>query len=683
MNAAPSISDFIILKPISRGAYGYELNNLAKSISFRKVFLGTKKKSKNQLYAIKVMSKSAVCKKNLVGQVTAERNALAVSKCPYIVHLYYSLQTKNYVYLIMEYLIGGDLKSLIMMAGYLDERHASLYMAEMVIAVKYLHEHGIIHRDLKPDNILITAKGHLKLTDFGLSSVNWSKVLSPADVLYTPSATCMPQAFFRTPGQIISLTTELSFKHSQVIESSDTPSDSHLIADPLVTYRPSLNVDELPHSRSWSSPSLDNSVGSRTRFLSDDLKPLKHQMPLRTPDSPISSIGGKNDHCDDQSNSQLPCSSSPVHCRYKAIPHLRRALSAVKLHHSNNDSLTSSPSTHSLEANSRNHTEITEGNKGNVPYTLGFVFKTPSRPPRKSARTHAPATISFDRIGRRKHITSADFDNAMCLSQLNPSKLPIFGGNSTSLEAKVTPLRTPRSLRPRSNLVTSKAKGRGREFKLDPRICKTSSQLFDSSSGESLETSARSSDHKPAALPLALRSTGVPYDPQNSAIFHYEPRKPPSSSAVSHLRLGHVLGTPEYLAPELLTFQHCQQAADNPAVDWWALGVILFEMITGVSPFADDSLEEIFDHIIKLDIPWPNREETELGKGGGISPEAEDLIRGLLEREPARRLETANNIEQHAFFAQVGPWSNLQNVTMPFVPCPDDDADTCYFEARP
>ena len=75
----------------------------------------------------------------------------------------------------MEYLIGGDLKSLIMMAGYLDERHAALYLAEMVIAVRYLHKHNIIHRDLKPDNILITAKGHLKLTDFGLSSVNWSR----------------------------------------------------------------------------------------------------------------------------------------------------------------------------------------------------------------------------------------------------------------------------------------------------------------------------------------------------------------------------------------------------------------------------------------------------------------------------------------------------------------------------
>ena len=78
----------------------------------------------------------------------------------------------------MEYLIGGDLKSLITVAGYLDERHSALYLAEMAIAVKYLHKHGIIHRDLKPDNVLITAKGHLKLTDFGLSSVNWHRGMS-------------------------------------------------------------------------------------------------------------------------------------------------------------------------------------------------------------------------------------------------------------------------------------------------------------------------------------------------------------------------------------------------------------------------------------------------------------------------------------------------------------------------
>ncbi|CDS39576.1 serine:threonine protein kinase greatwall [Echinococcus multilocularis] len=540
----------------------------------------------------------------------------------------------------MEYLIGGDLKSLIMAAGYLDERPASLYMAEMVIAVKYLHEHGIIHRDLKPDNVLITAKGHLKLTDFGLSSVSWSKVLSPADVLYTPSATRMSQAFSRTPGQIISLTTDLSFKNSQVTESSGASFKSHLITGAA---------------------------------LNPFLSKLKSQ---------ISSIGGRDDHYDDQLGSRLPRSSSPVHCHYMALPRLRRALSAVKLHCPSDNSLASSSSTHSHGAAPGNHSEVTEeGDKENVPTTtFGLCFKTPSRPPRRAARTQAPATISFDDIGQRKHITSADFNNAVCLSQLDPSKPPAFGRESTPLQAQVTPLRTPRSLRRPSNLVTSQATGRGRGIKLDPQICKTASQLFDSSSSESVEASARSFDHEPPPPPLSLRLTGIPYDPQNSASFRYEPRKPPPSSAVAHLRPGHVFGTPEYLAPELLTYPQCQQAADNPAVDWWALGVILFEMLTGVSPFADDSLEEIFEHIIKLDIPWPVGEEVRLSEGGGISPTAEALIRGLLEREPPQRLETAKNIEQHAFFTQVGPWSNLQNVTMPFVPCPDDDADTCYFE---
>ncbi|VDM30190.1 unnamed protein product, partial [Hydatigera taeniaeformis] len=554
---APSISDFVILKPISRGAYG-------------KVFLGAKKNNRNQLYAIKVMSKSAMHKKNL----------------------------------IMEYLIGGDLKSLIMMAGYLDERHASLYMAEMVIAVKYLHEHGIIHRDLKPDNILITAKGHLKLTDFGLSSVSWSKVLSPADVLYTPSATQTQQGFLRTPGQVISLTTDLSFllgffgalqKNSLLTESSDAPSDSNVM------------------------------VGL----------------------SPISSIGGSNECYDDKLDLRLPRSSSPAHCRYVSLPHLRRTFSAVKLTYSTKNSLASSSSINSLDADQRSCAKSMEdNNKENVPYTPGFEFKTPSRPPRKGIRTKAPATTSFDHIGRRKHITSADFNNAICLSQLNPSKPIKFDEGTAPLGAQVTPLRTP------------------------------------SSDGESNDMPTRSFGHQPTPVPVALRLTGIPYDPHTSASFHCEPRQPPSSSALPYSRPRHVLGTPEYLAPELLAFPHYQQAADNPAVDWWALGVILFEMLTGVSPFADDNLEDIFDHIIKLDIPWPNSEETQLEEGGGISPQAEELIKGLLEREPTRRLEMAENIEQHAFFIQVGLWSNLQNVAMPFVPCPDGDADTCYFEVR-
>lgn len=118
------------------------------------------------------MRKSEMINKNMVSQVITERNALALSRSPLCVSLFYSLQSTNYVYLVMEYMVGGDLKSLLAMYGYFDEATARFYVAEMTLALQYLHSHGIVHRDIKPDNMLLSASGHLKLTDFGLSKID-------------------------------------------------------------------------------------------------------------------------------------------------------------------------------------------------------------------------------------------------------------------------------------------------------------------------------------------------------------------------------------------------------------------------------------------------------------------------------------------------------------------------------
>lgn len=75
----------------------------------------------------------------------------------------------------MEYMIGGDLKSLLAVSGYFDEPAAKFYCAEITLALEYLHKHNIIHRDIKPDNMLLTATGHVKLTDFGLSKIELSR----------------------------------------------------------------------------------------------------------------------------------------------------------------------------------------------------------------------------------------------------------------------------------------------------------------------------------------------------------------------------------------------------------------------------------------------------------------------------------------------------------------------------
>ncbi|KAI9140186.1 serine/threonine protein kinase 15 [Paraphysoderma sedebokerense] len=154
----PSITDFEFIKPISRGAFG-------------RVYLA-RKKTTQDLFAIKILKKDDMIRKNMVNHVLAERRVLSLSKTPHVVKLYYAFQSRFYLFLVMEYLIGGDLSSLLTVFGVFDEGMAKIYVAEIVLALEYLHSHNITHRDLKPDNMLIDAEGHLKLTDFGLSRIS-------------------------------------------------------------------------------------------------------------------------------------------------------------------------------------------------------------------------------------------------------------------------------------------------------------------------------------------------------------------------------------------------------------------------------------------------------------------------------------------------------------------------------
>ncbi|KAL8514409.1 hypothetical protein ACS0TY_013500 [Phlomoides rotata] len=152
-----SIDDFDIIKPISRGAYG-------------KVFMA-RKRTTGDLFAIKVLKKIDMLRKNDIDRILAERNILITVRNPFVVRFFYSFTSTDKLYLVMEYLNGGDLYSLLKKVGCLEEAVARTYIAELVLALEYLHSLGIVHRDLKPDNILIAHDGHIKLTDFGLSKI--------------------------------------------------------------------------------------------------------------------------------------------------------------------------------------------------------------------------------------------------------------------------------------------------------------------------------------------------------------------------------------------------------------------------------------------------------------------------------------------------------------------------------
>lgn len=85
------------------------------------------------------------------------------------VHLHWAFQTKNSLFLVMDYCPGGELSVHLQHAERFSEEVAVFYAAEIVLALEHLHRHGIIYRDLKPENMLLTASGHLKLVDFGIS----------------------------------------------------------------------------------------------------------------------------------------------------------------------------------------------------------------------------------------------------------------------------------------------------------------------------------------------------------------------------------------------------------------------------------------------------------------------------------------------------------------------------------
>ncbi|XP_031502888.1 probable serine/threonine protein kinase IRE isoform X2 [Nymphaea colorata] len=166
-----SIDDFEILKPISRGAFG-------------RVFLA-RKRATGDLFAIKVLKKADTIRKNAVDSILAERNILISVQNPFVVRFFYSFTCRENLYLVMEYLNGGDLYSLLRNLGCLSEDVARVYIAEVVLALEYLHSMNVIHRDLKPDNLLIAHDGHIKLTDFGLSKVG---LINSTDDLSGPTA---------------------------------------------------------------------------------------------------------------------------------------------------------------------------------------------------------------------------------------------------------------------------------------------------------------------------------------------------------------------------------------------------------------------------------------------------------------------------------------------------------------
>lgn len=171
MLGKPKLEDFVILKVIGRGVMGKVM--LVRHIHTRK------------LYALKSIHKEWILSHGQVQHAKSERAILAAfsdsffnigdeeeeANSGFLIKLHASFQTSTEIFYVLDFMVGGDLASIIAREGRLGEAKAKFLAAEISVGLHLLHEKGIVYRDLKPENVLLDSRGHVVLTDFGLSKI--------------------------------------------------------------------------------------------------------------------------------------------------------------------------------------------------------------------------------------------------------------------------------------------------------------------------------------------------------------------------------------------------------------------------------------------------------------------------------------------------------------------------------
>ncbi|XP_039449986.2 serine/threonine-protein kinase greatwall [Culex pipiens pallens] len=712
----PTIKDFCILKPISRGAFG-------------KVFLGYKKNNDHdKLFAIKVMRKSDMINKNMISQVITERNALALSRSPFCVTLYYSLQTISSVFLVMEYMVGGDLKSLLAMYGFFEESAARFYTAEICLALQYLHKHGIVHRDIKPDNMLISATGHVKLTDFGLSRIEMRRDLEISDLI-----NCSPNLNARTPGQLLSLTSHLSFgSHEkrqleqptdQLHQSSENDSDCSFsnskqndskmsgvspffsaeqngsviegLREVRATTPPAEKTADMTSSYYTCNSSVD---GGRSSSTGSYESVGNGQVQV------VVSDGGSNKENSDSNNKEargekaeqhsknsfdfllIPSQKSKTHIsndsgvssRKSDISHIPAELSAIEKAECSHSSNRQDDYSCSDFSRSYSMSNINESNHSRLDY----------HSPIKNGSRCFKRPEYFRGIKRKRHLVSrvdslaSDPDGSATSTGLTQEIDVMDIGSSTPKKRKATsPIKGVLKVRSLSDDEMPVNENLGTVMFSTPvssqKIRREGGQLGKLKSTRfALPSSIEQPRKSQAFIKIADESvmspictgkavTNVENTPKTVKTPFRTPKSVRRAPAGSDER---ILGTPDYLAPELLL-----QQGHGPAVDWWALGVCLYEFMTGIPPFNDETPQKVFENILSRNIEWPQDDES-------LSPGAVEAVESILEMDPVKRPQ-AEQMMQMAFFESID-WTALESAPPPFIPNPDDPQDTGYFEAR-
>ncbi|CAB1341201.1 unnamed protein product, partial [Coregonus sp. 'balchen'] len=733
-----------------------------------------------------VVKKSDMRDKNMAHQMKAERDALALSKSPFVVHLFYCLQTATNVYLVMEYLIGGDVKSLLHIYGYFDEDILADILTTPSLA--------------KPKQDYFRTPGQVLslISSLGLNTpAVESKCRSSTSAVFSPMSCGKIEQ--RKNSLCSPLRRQKEYLHSPVCHSRTLGPNSFVFSSYALTKsltprllksRRRFETMSAGSSQSCLFPSTTDSEGGVSPLWEVEQKEMENFLHLygRNTSGPM---GGKStsdmrmqrrdsalaslDNLDLRGQLHREPSTGELSRKAKAEPLAEKRLQFNEVEQS------APPQKPDRSQPIRGYVSGVEGQcategkpkGGHVVVTSAGkrVFEEVERSPEQLESLSKKSDSAYQRCYGVPEIA---LKNRTGLTGVFANvHLEVFGseGRGTA-EGQVSKRSSPiavaknllceldgpaegvfvegtsfgeelsRSLSADSEGSThemsivvnsptpkrsaqSAKEGRWALFhlddiqyhpaispsapllpqpptfaipELDPRVAKSPSFLkprnavafrsYCSSINRSnmswnsrlslgsvgaMDTVTSASYHSmPAAVtPVQKRpssNNSLYQTPQPTTTSHTPFRTPKSvRRAPVPVEGVPILGTPDYLAPELLSGK-----PHDFMVDWWALGVCLFEFLTGVPPFNDETPLLVFQNILNRDIPGEEK----------LSHNSQNAIEILLTMDMNKRAGLkGKELRSHTLFAGLD-WDNLQNQSMPFIPQPEDETDTSYFDAR-
>lgn len=642
--------DFSIVKVLGKGTFG-------------KVFL-VQKKDEKIFYAMKVLNKEKIFKFKQEQHLKNEREIMERVCHPFLVKLLFAFQNQTRLFLVTEFVQGGELFFQLKTDGKFSESRARLYSCEIILALEYLHRNNIIYRDLKPENVLLDKSGHVKLTDFGLSKIF-------IDEKYYHNYKNKKYNFNNN---------NYNFKHYSIMANAKYNTTEHLnfITNNAAYYINNYDTrDYYNNTNNCNNPKEPSIYESHNNISNYDYCNINNNNNNSTNKKAFCSE--KNMNVCQVSNNYYDDCINRIFYNKKNNLYNQESPYILQISSPNNISDFDSKSNVFIPNCSRNslYSPVVIELKSNQ--NIDFLKLNSLREFQEekkegeiiiNSNKSSPKNIQHLKINSNFQIgfNSEEADEQLIHSSIF-NKLENKNNISNNYSSKLISSHSPEASIHINNKIENIDVMTTNSYEaVDPKPLKSVVSTHPLENKFAGNLNERGSINK-----INSKSTKVQFSTpeEEKANKHLNDLPEKDYKTKSYEKTYTICGTPQYLAPEILSGK-----GYDKSVDWWSLGVLLYEMLVGNHPYKVNKQKkpDLGIYLQKIDF-------SQLM----ICQEAKDLIKALLELDPKKRIGSgerdSEEIKLHPFFKGID-WNQIQekNYTPEFIPSIKSPDDLKYFD---